>query len=98
MMMCVFFALGFRNVIFIHGLEYTRPFSGSKETADALKLLEKEYGIFEKGFTVVAKNARAISLMPYLPGVKFWNPCTRSFCPVLLQHECVGSLQRHIVL
>ena len=79
LLMCVFFFLGLRNVKFIYALEYAKPFSGSKETAQALQLLEKQYGVFEQGFTVVAKNARAISLMPYLPGVKFWNPCTRSF-------------------
>jgi hypothetical protein len=78
-MMCAFFVLGLPNVGFIHVLEYARPFSGSKDAARAIQLLEKRYHIFEQGFTVVAKNARSISLMPYLPGVKFWNPCTKSF-------------------
>jgi hypothetical protein len=78
-MMGAFFALGLPNVSLIYVLEYTRPFSGSKDAAQAIQLLEKHYGIFEQGFTVVAKNARSISLMPYLPGVKFWNPCTKSF-------------------
>ncbi len=78
-LMCVFFILGFKNVVFIYLMEYRRPFSGSQETAKALDFLDKRFAIFKQGFTVVAKNARSISLMPYLPGVKFWNPCTGSF-------------------
>ncbi len=78
-MMCAFFIFGQKYVSFIYTLEYAKAFSGSKSTAQAIWLLEKQLKIFEQGYALVAQNARAISLMPYLPGVKFWNPCTRSF-------------------
>jgi hypothetical protein len=78
-LMCVFFIFCLQFVSFIYTLEYMKTFSGAKDTAQALLLLEKQQHVFEQGFTVVAKNARAISLMPYLPSVKFWNPCTGNF-------------------
>ena len=90
-LMCAFFFVGLRAVNFIYMMEYKLPFSGSREAANAVKLLEKRYGLLSQGFTVVAKNANAISLMPYLPGVKFWNPCTRSFARYYYNNKALAA-------
>lgn len=73
------FLLGFQNIFFVYALEYYLPFSGAKATADAIKQLERRYQIFERGFVIVAPHKNSVGIMPYLPGVKFWNNCTMSY-------------------
>jgi len=90
-LMCMFILLGLRTVNFIYKMEYRLPFSGSRDAAEALKLLERQYGLLSQGYTVVAKNANAISLMPYLPGVKFWNPCTGSFVRYYYNNKALAA-------
>ena len=47
--------------------------------AQRIRLLEKEQRIFEEGFVIVAPHKNSVGLMPYLPGVKFWSPCTADY-------------------
>ncbi len=71
--------LGFQNLSFVYLLEYHLPFSGARDMARAIAKLETEHKIFEQGFVVVSPHKNSVGLMPYLPGVKFWNPCTGNY-------------------
>jgi hypothetical protein len=70
-----FLLLGLQNDLFVYQQEYFLPFSGAQDMANAIRRLDKEHGIFQKGYVIVANHKRSVALMPYLPGVKFWNPC-----------------------
>lgn len=73
------FLLGIHETFLAYVLEYHLPFSGAKAMAQAIKKLETEHRIFEQGFVIVAPHKNSVGLMPYLPGVKFWSPCTASY-------------------
>jgi hypothetical protein len=90
-MMGLFISAGFQNVWFVYQQEYFLPFSGAKEMAGVIQGLEKEHGVFEKGFVIVAKPKKAVGLMPYLPGVKFWNPCTGDYAKYFFNTETLAA-------
>jgi hypothetical protein len=71
--------LGLQNLGFVYLLEYHLPFSGCRDMARAIAKLEKEHQIFEQGFVIVSPHKNSVGLMPYLPGVRFWNPCTGDY-------------------
>ena len=75
----LFIVLGLKNIVFVYDLEYSRYFSGAKLMAEAIKKIDSQYHIFEKGFVIVAKHRKSIGLLPYLPGVRFWNPCVGGY-------------------
>ena len=71
--------LGLQNIFYVYVLESYWLFSGAKPMAKAIQTVDKEEKIFKQGFVIVAKHKKSIGLLPYLPGVKFWNPCTGDF-------------------
>jgi hypothetical protein len=71
--------LGLQNLSFVYLLEYHLPFSGCRDMARAIAKLETEHQIFEQGFVIVSPHKNSVGLMPYLPGVRFWNPCTGDY-------------------
>jgi hypothetical protein len=75
--LCIF--LGLQNLSFVYALEYHLPFSGARDMARAIAKLEKEHQVFEQGFVIVSPHKNSVGLMPYLPGVRFWNPCTGDY-------------------
>jgi hypothetical protein len=75
----LFMVFGLRNVFFVYTLEYARYFSGAKVMAEAIRKIEDKSHALKKGMVVVAKHRKSIGLMPYLPGVRFWNPCAGGY-------------------
>ena len=87
----LFLVLGLQNDLFVYQQEYFLPFSGAKDMAHAIRRLEQEHGIFEKGYVVVASSKKSVALMPYLPGVKFWNPCEGDYVPYYKDTKILAS-------
>jgi len=77
MSLCIL--LGLQNLSFVYRLEYHLPFSGSRDMARVIAGIEKKNHIFEQGFVIVSPHKNSVGLMPYLPGVRFWNPCTGNY-------------------
>lgn len=104
---CLLIFLNFRNLFYVYVLETFFIFSGAKPMAEAIKKIENEQKIFENGAVLVAKNKKSIALMPYLPGIKFWNPCTGDYpkfykvdrtlasCDDLPVEEAIQKTKRH---
>ena len=87
----LFLVLGLQNDFFVYQQEYFLPFSGAKDMAHAIRQLEKEHNIFEKGYVVVANHKKSVALMPYLPGVKFWNPCEGDYAPYYVNTKTLAA-------
>jgi hypothetical protein len=90
-LLSLFLALGLRNDLFVYQQEYFLPFSGAKDMALAIRRLEKEHGVFDKGYVIVANHKKSVALMPYLPGVKFWSPCERDYAPYYVNTKTTGA-------
>lgn len=71
--------LGFQNIIYVYQLDYFLPFSGARPMAEAIQKIESNYHLLEKGYVIVAPHKNSVGLQPYLPGVKFWNPCAAGY-------------------
>jgi len=39
----------------------------------------RETHFLNRGFVIVSPHKNSVGLMPYLPGVRFWNPCTGNY-------------------
>ena len=85
------FFLNLPNMVLVYFIEYYKVFSGAKPMAQAIQQVEKEERIFEKGFVIVVSRKKAIGLQPYLPGVKFWNPCTRDFADYFMTTRALAA-------
>jgi len=86
---CILF--GLQNVYYVYVLERHLPFSGAKGMAKVIRQLEKEQRIFEQGFVIVAPHKNSVGIMPYLPGVKFWSPCTASYAAYYKSSRAMGA-------
>lgn len=75
----LFLMLGIQNVFFVYLQEYHLPFSGAKDMAKAIQGLQEKQDIFGKGYVIGAKHKRSSAVMPYLRGVRFWNPCVGDY-------------------
>ncbi|HNX69160.1 MAG TPA: hypothetical protein PLL75_02185 [Candidatus Omnitrophota bacterium] len=93
-LMTVFFVLQLQNVYFVYVLENYLPFSGAKQMAEAIKVLDETKHVFNQGFVIVAPRRVCVGLLPYLPGVKFWNPCTESFARYYYPTKELGACDR----
>lgn len=71
--------LGFQNLVYAYQLEYFLPFAGNQRMAAVIKKLDSDYGLFKNGYIIVAPHKNSVGLQPYLPGVKFWNPCAGGY-------------------
>lgn len=71
--------LGLQSIFYVYVLETFFFFSGAKPMAEAIQTIAKDQKLLERGFVIVAKHRKSIGLMPYLPGVRFWNPCTGDY-------------------
>jgi len=90
-LMSLFFILGLQNDWFVYQQEYFLPFSGAKDMARAISRLEKEHEILKKGYVIVASPKKAVALMPYLPGIKFWNPCEGNYASYYLNTRALSA-------
>jgi len=87
----LFLLLGLQNVYFVYLQEYFLPFSGAKAMATAIQILQRELDIFGKGYVVVAKHKRSSAVMPYLPGVRFWNPCVEDYAAYDINNKAIAA-------
>jgi len=90
-LIALFLALGVQNVYFVYLQEYFLPFSGAKEMAESIRGLQKGRDIFRQGYVIVAKHKRSSALMPYLPGIKFWNPCVGDYASYYINNRAIGA-------
>lgn len=75
------FVLGIRFSVYAYQLDYYLQFSGSKKIADNIQELFKKNPALKDAF-IVEKDMSTASVMAYLPGIKFWNPCLGDFLKV----------------
>lgn len=75
------FLMGIRFSVYAYELDYHLPFSGSKKIAENIQSLMKQNPALANSF-IVEKDMNTASVMAYLPGVRFWNPCLRGLLKV----------------
>jgi len=86
-----FLVAGLQNLYFVYLQEYLLPFSGARNMARAIQGLQQGQNVLGTGYVIVAKHKRSAALMPYLPGVKFWNPCTGGYAAYYLNNKALGA-------